>query len=564
MRHGLLVLTVVMGAVGNAPGGTIHVPGDEPTIQDAINAAAASDEIVVAPGTYLETINFNGKTITVRSSDGPEATIIDANSSGPAVYCAGGVGPATIFQGFTVRGGQGSFGGGMRIAGGSSPTVTECLFMANAGTHGGGMYIEQSNPTVTDCVFESNVAGRGGGMLNVDSNPTVTGCRFTGNSAVGPPLGRGGGMHNAGSSSPLVQDCMFESNFVTSLGGGASNEHGAPVFIRCTFWGNAADLEPGGNLGSGGGMSNKASNATLINCVFEANTTSNVGGGLSASAPDGSVSVVTLFNCLFSGNTADVGGAGVTAGRAYVSLINCTLTANVSGGLGAGVYHSQLTGAEEVTTITNSILWGNVGNGGTSQGAQFDGVPPVINYSDVEGWTGSLGGVGNFGRDPRFVRDPDDGGDGWGVGDNDDFGDLRLRAGTKCIDAGDNSAVPADTFDLNTNGDTSEPVPFDLDYLARFRDDTGTPDAGPPGSGSPIVDMGAFEFSGFTTPADYDFDLDTDGDIDRDDFAFLAFCLSGPTFQYPPGHFCLAADADADQNIDLQEFGVFQLALAAE
>ncbi len=50
-------------------------PGD--SIQDAINAAMNSDEIVVAPGTYFETINFLGKAITLRSSDGPEVTIID-------------------------------------------------------------------------------------------------------------------------------------------------------------------------------------------------------------------------------------------------------------------------------------------------------------------------------------------------------------------------------------------------------------------------------------------------------------------------------------------------------
>ncbi len=26
-----------------------------------------------------------------------------------------------------------------------------------------------------------------------------------------------------------------------------------------------------------------------------------------------------------------------------------------------------------------------------------------------------------------FVREPNDGGDGWGVGDNDDYGDLHLQ-----------------------------------------------------------------------------------------------------------------------------------------
>ena len=50
-------------------------PGD--AIQDAIDAAKDGDEIIVAPGTYFETINFLGKAIWLHSSDGREMTIID-------------------------------------------------------------------------------------------------------------------------------------------------------------------------------------------------------------------------------------------------------------------------------------------------------------------------------------------------------------------------------------------------------------------------------------------------------------------------------------------------------
>ena len=45
--------------------------------------------------------------------------------------------------------------------------------------------------------------------------------------------------------------------------------------------------------------------------------------------------------------------------------------------------------------------------------------------------------AGNIDADPLFVRNPNDGGDGWGVGDNDDYGNLHLRWTSPCIDAGD-------------------------------------------------------------------------------------------------------------------------------
>ncbi len=63
---------------------TIHVPADQATIQAAIAAAQPGDTVLVAPGTYLENLNF-GKAITVTSLDGPSVTIVDGKGAGPVV-----------------------------------------------------------------------------------------------------------------------------------------------------------------------------------------------------------------------------------------------------------------------------------------------------------------------------------------------------------------------------------------------------------------------------------------------------------------------------------------------
>ena len=59
-----------------APGGSI---------QAAIAVALAGDRVVVAPGTYVEQIDFLGKQIEVIGLQGAALTIIDGNLSAPVV-----------------------------------------------------------------------------------------------------------------------------------------------------------------------------------------------------------------------------------------------------------------------------------------------------------------------------------------------------------------------------------------------------------------------------------------------------------------------------------------------
>lgn len=65
------------GEVGLPITGTvINVPAEQSTIQAAINIAAPGDTVLVAPGTYQETINIQNGAINLISRDGPASTTL--------------------------------------------------------------------------------------------------------------------------------------------------------------------------------------------------------------------------------------------------------------------------------------------------------------------------------------------------------------------------------------------------------------------------------------------------------------------------------------------------------
>jgi len=221
------------------------------------------------------------------------------------------------------------------------------------------------------------------------------------------------------------------------------------------------NADGGGADDNGGGMTNTFGGPTVTNCVFRNNSAQAAGGGMSNAE-----SSPALTNCVFVGNRIPVGAAWVGGGGMFnnysnPAVVNCTFSGNAAVVGGAGVLNSGVSSP----TLTNCVLWGNADFLGTSESAQISGGAPVVAYSCIEGLT-AFAGNDNIGDDPLFVRDPDDGGDGWGVGNNDDYGDLHLQAGSPCMDTGDSTAVPVD-------------VDTDLDGNPRIVGDA--------------VDMGAYE-----------------------------------------------------------------------
>ncbi len=229
-------------------------------IQAAIGRAADGDVIEVGPGTYHERIDLWGFAITLRSTDGPEVTVLDGDQASSVVTCVSGEGADTIIEGFTITDGQAVSGGGMYVSG-SSPTVARCVFLANnAESYGGGLVVANGSPFVTGCTFSGNSASVGGGMCNwEDTASLVVNCMFTGNSA-----GAGGGAY-CYYSDPTFANCNFSGNSSTSRGGGMYNLFASPTLVNCSFSANSA-------VTSGGGWDGASSGAVLCNLILWGNT----------------------------------------------------------------------------------------------------------------------------------------------------------------------------------------------------------------------------------------------------------------------------------------------------
>ena len=199
------------------------------TIQAAINAAVTGDEIVVSPGTYIDEINFGGKSITLRSSNPDDwdvvgATIIDTSDEFVnTVTFDSGENSASVLKGFTLRTYGSSFG---IYCDSSSPTVRNCII---EGSMYGIICIYSSSPMISNCIVRNSSMG---GIDCYSSSPTITDCIVANNPGYY-------GINCYYYSSPVISNCTVVNN-----GAGINNYLGSPVITNCILWGNVdSDLD---------------------------------------------------------------------------------------------------------------------------------------------------------------------------------------------------------------------------------------------------------------------------------------------------------------------------------
>ena len=326
---------------------TISVPGNQPTIQAAINAAQNGDTVVVAPGTYYENLNFGAKAITVESSNGPASTIIDGRSLGPVVSFTSGETTASVLQGFTLQHGQTSF-------------------------EGGGIYISSASPTIVGNVITNNQGCNGGGGITAAvGSPVIQGNTITGNGPAGCSGGVGGGgieVRGAGSAQ-IIGNTISNNSWRGGDGGGIS------LFAAGT--------------------------PTIEDNVISGNTAGDAGGGIYAV----NQSDATIVQNLIIGNSAPGGAAlysSPPSGTRGPWLVNNTVAGNT--GLN-GV--TLLDGFDEQIQLWNNAIVGTVVCQTTYQSTPPSLVANDVYNSGGAAYLGACSGEGgtsgNISADPVFV-----------------------------------------------------------------------------------------------------------------------------------------------------------------
>jgi predicted outer membrane repeat protein len=305
-------------------------------------------------------------------------------------------------------------GGGAYFAG-STLTLSNITFEANAATYGGGLATKDASITLSNGTFEDNTAQQGGGLFAEPETPNSTGSlsltdvSFTENHANIPTitsgvqtcngggglcyfgsgdltltrvtftendtLGMGGGLYVDNLGTSLLTDVDFSANTCNYNGGGLGATNGTLTIDGADFENNQAGIDGGGlafttgtlqisnstftgNTGrlGGGLILSEVSAAGLSSITFSSNAATTSGGGIFA----GWDTALTISDAAFSDNTATYGGGLYSDTSQTLTITRATFTRNhASAGSGGGVYTTSRTAMTDVSFYGNKSTFGS-------------------------------------------------------------------------------------------------------------------------------------------------------------------------------------------------------------
>jgi hypothetical protein len=339
---------------------TIQVPAQAPSIQAGIDSAAEGDTVLVAPGTYYENILID-RNVVVRSAAGPAMTTIDGSQAPDSTvasvvrfYRYMDLLPGASIEGFSIRGGAGTYKWSFEIFGGG--IFVDNLFTSIGAGQGPLVYDNWVHDNVLDFT-ERNCGGAG---ISVLGTARVISNRIFNNRIEGEGPG---------------------NSIDSAIGGGGFAAQDLLVLQGNEIFDNRAyplPPDPGARIGPTVNVGRLRMTGNIIAC--------NLGGNQYAST------LFCSFNCEIASNTI-VGNAGlgdapvVRLGNVSCDYIDIDFRANnVTHNVGVGVECFDCVGDPNYVLECNNIA--ENGPGGQVSGLCAD----------------AIGQNGNISVDPLYGR----------------------------------------------------------------------------------------------------------------------------------------------------------------